>query len=67
MQSSHSKGGMTAMLLSIGTMLGKLTPRTMKRALETIRTTDVDAWCTEHLGITLQSQRRLIAGATKTG
>lgn len=67
MQSSHSKGGMTAMLLSIGTMLGNLTPRTIKRALETIRTTDVDTWCTQHLGITLQSQRRLTVGATKTG
>ena len=67
LQSSYSKGGMTAMLLSIGTMLGKLTPRTIKRALETIRTTDVDTWCTQHLGVTLQSQRRLAVGATKTG
>jgi hypothetical protein len=66
-QSSYSKGGMTAMLLSIGTMLGKLTPHIIKRALETVRTNDVDIWCKHRLGTTLQSQRRLLLGATKTG
>jgi len=66
-QSSYSKGGMTAMLLSIGAMLGKLPPHTIKRALETVRTKDVDVWCKHHLGITLQSQRRLLLSATKTG
>jgi len=66
-QSCHSKGGMTAMLLSIGTMLGKLTPNTIKQALETIRSGDVDTWCRKHLGITLQSHRRLALGATKIG
>jgi hypothetical protein len=66
-QSSHSKGGMTAMLLSIGAMLGKLNPQIIKRALETVRTADVDTWCRNHLGITLQSQRRLTLSATKTG
>lgn len=66
-QSCHSKGGMTAMLLSLGTMLGKLTPQTIKHALEAIRSADVDTWCREHLGITLQSQRRLALRATKMG
>jgi hypothetical protein len=66
-QSSYSKGGMTAMLLSIGAMLGKLSPHTIKRALETVRTADVDIWCKQHLGTTLQSQRRLLLSATKTG
>jgi hypothetical protein len=66
-QSCHSRGGMTAMLLSIGAMLGQLTPRTIKRALEMVRSADVDAWCRQHLGITHQSQRRLALGATKTG
>ena len=66
-QSCHSKGGMTAMLLSIGAMLGNLTPRTIKQALEAVRSVDVDAWCKHHLGITLQSQRRITLGATKTG
>ncbi len=66
-QSCHSKGGMTAMLLSISAMLGKLCPHTIKQALETIRSADVDTWCRTHLGITLQSQRRLALCATKTG
>lgn len=67
MQSNHSKGGMTAMLLSIGTMLGRLTPHTIKQALESIRSADVDIWCRKYLGITLQSQRRLALGAAKMG
>lgn len=66
-QSCHSKGGMTALLLSIGAMLGPLTPATIAHALESIRTTDVEHWCQTHLGMTLQSQRRLALSATKTG
>lgn len=66
-QSCHSKGGMTAMLLSIGAMLGPQTTSTIASALERIRTADVDHWCKAHLGITLQSQRRLALSATKTG
>lgn len=66
-QSCHSKGGMTAMLLSIGAMVGPKTTSTIAHALECIRTADVDHWCKEHLGITLQSQRRLALSATKTG
>jgi len=67
MQSSYSKGGMTGMLLSIGAMLGRLTPATITSALETVRTADVGTWCKNHLGLTLPSQRRLLLGATKTG
>lgn len=66
-QSCHSKGGMSALLLSIGAMLGQLTPATIANALESTRTADVTHWCQTHLGITLQSQRRLALSATKTG
>ena len=66
-QSCHSKGDMTAMLLSIGAMLGRRTTSGIKQALEVIRSADVDTWCSDHLGITLQSQRRRALGATKTG
>ena len=67
LQSCHSKGGMTAMLLSIGAIVGRKTTATIKKALERVRTADVDHWCKDHLGITLQSQRRLAFSATKTG
>lgn len=66
-QSCHSKGGMTAMLLSIGAMIGQHTPESLKHALETVRSADVETWCRDHLGLTLHSQRRLALGATKTG
>ncbi len=55
------------MLLSIGAMLGRRTTAGIKQALEVVRSADVDTWCRDHLGITLQSQRRRALGATKTG
>lgn len=67
LQSSHSKGGMTAMLLSIGAIVGQRTKSVIRKALETTRTSDVSSWCENHLGITLQSQRRNALSATKTG
>jgi len=66
LQSCHSKGGMTSMLLSIGALVGRRTSSLIASALERIRTADVDQWCRTHLGITLQSQRRLAFSATKT-
>ena len=66
-QSCHSKGGMTAMLLSIGALIGKKTPSSIKQALEVVRSADVDTWCRDHLKITIQSQRRRAIGATKPG
>jgi hypothetical protein len=67
LQSSHSKGGMTAMLLSIGAMVGKQAKAEIKTALQSVTTADVITWCKQHLGITLQAQRKLALGATKTG
>lgn len=67
LQSSHSKGGMTAMLLSIGAMVGKQATADIKTALQSVTTADVITWCKKHLGITLQAQRKLALGATKTG
>lgn len=67
LQSSHSKGGMTAMLLSIGTMIGRRAGDTIKTALQTVTTADVLTWCKDHLGITLQAQRKIALGVTKMG
>ena len=67
LQSSHSKGGMTAMLLSIGAIVGHKVVATIKIALQTVTTADVTAWCKQHLGVTIQAQRKIAFGATKTG
>ena len=52
-QSCHSQGGMTSMLLSISAMIGKQTPSVIKQALEAVRSADVDTWCSNHFGITV--------------
>lgn len=46
---------------------GRLTHSLIAGALEQVRAADVDQWCRSHLGLTLQSQRRLALGATKMG
>jgi hypothetical protein len=67
LQSSHSKGGMTAMLLSIGAIVGRQATATIKTALQTVTTANVITWCRDHLGVTLQAQRKLALSDTKTG
>ncbi len=59
LQSSHSAGGMTALLLSIGAFVGRQSADFIQTALETIRTAEVQDWCCNALGLTIQSQRRL--------
>jgi hypothetical protein len=63
LQSSHSAGGMTALLLSIGAFVGQLSATFIQHALETIRTGDVQHWCCETLKLTIPSQRRLTFAA----
>lgn len=67
LQGSHSKGGMTAMLLSIGAMVGRRASDTIQTGLQAVTTADVSTWCKDHLGITLQAQRKIAMGATKMG
>ena len=59
LQSTHSQGGMTAMILSVGAIVAKKTIQTICDALTATNTQDVLDWCHSHLGITLQAQRRL--------
>ena len=67
MQSTHGKGGMTAMLLSFGAIVSTKTHETIQAALNCIRTTDVLSWCRTTLGNTLQSQRKLAFEQNKNG
>jgi len=63
LQSSHSAGGMTALLLSIGAFVGQQSITFVQQALETIRTAEVQHWCGKTLGLTIPSQRRLTFAA----
>jgi hypothetical protein len=65
LQSTHSKGGMSAMLLSFGAIVLDRTSDTIRRALETISTRDVYDWVKSKLGVTIQAQRKLAFEGTK--
>ena len=65
-QSSHSQGGMTGLLLSIGAFVGTNGPSFIQEALEATPTLDVTQWCRDQFGRTIQSQRRLTLGAIET-
>jgi len=57
LQSTHSKGGMTAMLLSLGTIVSKKTHDVIRAALTSVKSIAVGKWCRENLGVTLQTQQ----------
>ena len=59
LQGMHSKGGMTAMLLSIGAIVCHQTVDTVARALERVKTVEVGQWLRQQLGITIQAQRKI--------
>ncbi len=59
LQGMHSKGGMTAMLLSIGAIVCHKTVDTIARALESVKTVEVGQWLRQQLGITIQAQRKI--------
>ena len=67
LQSTHSKRGMTAMLLSFGAIVSQKTQDTIYTALNRVRTAEVANWCCKHLGVTLQSQRKLAFAGNKNG
>ena len=67
LQGTHSQGGMTAMLLSIGAIVASKTTGMVRDALIATPTRNVLEWCHRHLGITLQAQRCLAFSGNKTG
>ena len=66
LQSTHSKGGMTAMLLSMGTIVSQKTDEVLERALTSITSNDVASWCRTNLGVTLQAQRAFALARNKS-
>lgn len=65
LQSTHSKGGMSAMLLSFGAIVQDKTTDIIQRASETINTQDVYDWVKNKLGTIIQAQRKLTFEGTK--
>jgi hypothetical protein len=67
LQSTHSKGGMTAMLLSFGSIVSKKTHDVIRTALTSVSTEAVTQWCQDKLGVTLQAQRAFAFKRNKNG
>ncbi len=59
LERSPTKTGFTSLLLGLGAVVGKTTAEMVHSALESCSTKNVHNWCRAHLGITLQSKRRL--------
>lgn len=51
------KSGFTGLLLSLAALVSTTTPEVIQRALETVRTKEVMAWCKNTLGQSVQAQR----------
>jgi hypothetical protein len=58
LQGSHQRAGVTPLVLAFGAMIARHSTDAIATALEAVRTCDVLQWCREHLGLTLQAQRR---------
>jgi hypothetical protein len=58
LQGTHNRGGMTPQLLAFGAVVMKKTTETIRSALAAVRTRDVLQWCQQHLGLSVQGQRR---------
>jgi hypothetical protein len=58
LQGTHNQGGMTPQLLAFGAIVMKKTTETIGNALSAVRTRDVLQWCQQHLGLSMQAQRR---------
>jgi len=69
LEKQQSRGGFTSLLLGFGALLAETTTTVIKTAMEHSHTKEIFAWCREHLGMTLFSQRKqaFAASATKTG
>ena len=64
-QGQHSRGGITKMVLTIGTFLGEISDAVVSQALQAIREIDIRQWTKSTLGDTLGSIRRTSLPGTK--
>jgi hypothetical protein len=57
-EQDQATGGFTGLVLSLGAIVSQTTEAVIQKALETVSTQDVRAWCQEKLGKSVQAQRR---------
>ena len=65
LEGDQSRSGFTRYVLSLGALVGDWTPTRIKKALEATPVKMVQAWCDEHLPLSVQAQRRLAFSAIK--
>ena len=58
LEGEQSRGGLTSLLLSLGTLVGQTTTTMIQQAMESCPLKCVLRWCKDKLGKTVQSQRR---------
>lgn len=58
-EQDQARSGFTGLLLSVAAMVSHTTTEVMQKALETVPTKTVLAWCKEKLGPSVQAQRRV--------
>jgi hypothetical protein len=65
LEQDQSKNGFTSFLLGLSALVSTTTNTVIQKALETVPTKQVEIWCQETLGQTLQSERRQAFAASK--
>jgi hypothetical protein len=66
LEKQQARGGFTSLLLGFGAFMAKTTTTAIKDAMSRSRTRDIVAWCKQHLGTTLLSQRKLAFAESAT-
>lgn len=64
-EAGQSKSGFTGLVLSLGAMVSTWSAEAIGEALERCRVRDVQAWCRQKLGASVQSLRRRAYGAPR--
>jgi len=65
LEGDQSSSGFTRYVLSLGAVVGDWTTARIKEALEKTPVKLVEAWCKEHLPVSVQAQRRLAFSTQK--
>ena len=66
-QGTHSKGGMTASLLSIGAAVLKKSAPVIQTAMAAVPVAAVGKWVRDNLGLTIPAQQAMAFQRNKTG
>jgi hypothetical protein len=68
LEGAQSKQGFTGLILGAAAMVAPTNQQVVRAAMEMVSTAEVQQWCREHLGESVQAQRRrLFATSTSSG